>query len=143
MEPGDLVAAGAAAGAELEAALGEVIEHRHPLGDLRRVVDLGQWVEDPRPEVGARRAPGERAEEHVVGRDVRVLVEEVVLGDPDVLETGAVGGDDGGQLVHERPVLGLRITFAAEGRVVPLDEQTELHRALSCSLPCGHPSTRQ
>ena len=54
-EAEDLVAPGAAAGAELEAAVGEVVEHRHPLGDLGRVVDLGERVEDARAEVDAAR----------------------------------------------------------------------------------------
>ena len=39
-EAEDLVAARAAAGAELEAAVGEVVEHGHPLGHLGRVVHL-------------------------------------------------------------------------------------------------------
>ena len=71
---------------------------------------------------------GEIPGDHVVGRQVRVLVEEVVLGEPHVLEPGAVGRLDGGDLVHERPVLGLgEVVTSAERRVVSLDEQTELH----------------
>ena len=52
-EAEDLVAARAAAGAELEAPVGEVVEHRDALGDLRRVVHLRQRVEDARAEVDA------------------------------------------------------------------------------------------
>jgi hypothetical protein len=39
-EPQYLQAAGAAAGAEFEATVGEVIEHGHTFGHLGRVVDL-------------------------------------------------------------------------------------------------------
>ena len=101
-KPEDLVAARAAAGAELEAAVGEVVEHRDALGDLRRVVHLRERVEDARADVDALGGVREVAGDHVVGREVRVLVEEVVLGDPHVLEPGAVGGLDGRELVHER-----------------------------------------
>ena len=52
-EAEDLVAARAAAGAELEAAAGEVVEHRDLLRHLRRVVHLGERVEDARAEVDA------------------------------------------------------------------------------------------
>ena len=76
--------------------LGEVVEHGDPLGDLRRVVHLRQRVEDARADVDALGRVGEVAGDHVVGREVRVLVEEVVLGDPHVLEAGLVGGLDRG-----------------------------------------------
>ena len=52
-EAEDLVAARAAPGAELEAPVGEVVEHRDLLGDLGRVVHLRQRVEDARAEVDA------------------------------------------------------------------------------------------
>ena len=74
--------------------------------------------------VGAVR---EVAEEHLVGREVRVLVEEVVLGHPHVLEAGLVGGLHELELVHQRVVLGVGIVVAAELRRVPLHEDPELH----------------
>ena len=52
----------------------------------------GQRVEDARADVDALGGVREVAGDHVVGRQVRVLVEEVVLGDPHVLEAGLVGG---------------------------------------------------
>ena len=108
--------------------LGEVVEHGDALGDLRRVVHLGERVEDARADVDALGRVREIAGDDVVGREVRVLVEEVVLGEPHVLEPGAIGGLDGGDLVHERPVLGLGEVFASpERRVVSLDEQPKLH----------------
>ena len=47
------MAARAAPGAELEAAVREVVEGGHALGDLRRVVHLGERVEDARADVDA------------------------------------------------------------------------------------------
>jgi len=41
--------AGAAAGAELEAALAEVVEHRHPLGVAHGVVDARAEIENAEP----------------------------------------------------------------------------------------------
>ena len=121
-------------GAELEPAVGEVVEHGHPLGHLGRVVDLRQRVEDARAEVDPLGGVGQVAEHDVVGRQVGVLVEEVVLGRPDVLEPGLVGGHDRGQLVLEGVVLGVRVAVSAELGHVPLDEQAELHDPLPCRL---------
>ena len=46
----------AAPGAELEPAVAQVVEHRHPLGHARRVVHRRREVEDPRAEVDAARS---------------------------------------------------------------------------------------
>ena len=105
----------AAAGAELEAALGEMVEHRDALGDLRGVVHLGEWVEDARADVDALGGLGEITGHHVVGRQVRVLVEEVVLGEPHVLEPGSVGRLHRRDLVHEGAMLGLDRIVAPAG----------------------------
>ena len=86
------MAPGASAGAELEAAVRHVVEHGDALGDLCRVVHLRQRVEDARADVDALGGVREIAGEHVVGRQVGVLVEEVVLRQPYVLEAGFVGG---------------------------------------------------
>ena len=50
--------------------------------------------------------PAMYGEERLVRRQVRVLVEEVVLGRPRVLEPGLVGRDGPVHLVHEPLVLG-------------------------------------
>ena len=127
-EPEDLVTAGATAGAELEPAVGEVVEHRDPLGDLRRVVHLRQRVVDARPDVDALGGVGEVPADDVVRRHVRVLVEEVVLGDPDVLEAGLVGRLGDRHVVHEHLVLCLvGVVAPPERRVVALDEDAEFH----------------
>ena len=79
-----LVGAGPAAGTELEPAVREVVEHRDALGHLRRVVHLRQRVEDARADVDALGGVRQLAGDDVVGRQVRVLGEEVVLGRPRV-----------------------------------------------------------
>ena len=58
---------------------------------------------DPRWIVSGR--GGEVAEEHLVGGEVRVLGEEVVLGRPRVLEADTIGGLHDRNLVHDAPVL--------------------------------------
>ena len=70
---------------------------------------------------------GQVPEHDVVRREVRVLVQEVVLGHPHVLEAGLVGGLDDFELVHERMVLGVRIHFPAEFRDITLNEKAEFH----------------
>ena len=49
VEAADLVAAGAAPGAELEAALAKLVEHRHPLGETYGMVDAGLRLKMPEP----------------------------------------------------------------------------------------------
>ena len=113
----------AAAHAELEAALRQVVEHRDPLGDARRVVHRRRDVEDPRAEVDARGRGREIAEEHLVGREMGVLGEEVVLGRPRVLEADAVGRLHDRDLVHDAPVL-VAAKLRQHARAV---EQSEFH----------------
>ena len=105
-----------------------MVEHRDALGDLGGMVHLRERVEDARPDVDALGRLREVAGHHVVGGEMRVLVEEVVLREPYVLESGAIGGFDCGDLVHERAVLGSGEVIAPpERRVVSLDEDSELH----------------
>jgi hypothetical protein len=108
-EPEDLVRAGAPPAAELEAVAAEVVEHGDLLGDLHRVVDRGERVEDPRAQMDPLGRVRQVPEEDVVGGQVRVLVQEVVLGGPGVLEAGFVGLDDVLGLLHQRLVLGERV----------------------------------
>ncbi|GAA3097781.1 hypothetical protein GCM10020254_48940 [Streptomyces goshikiensis] len=124
-EAEDLVAAGAAPGAELEAPPGEVVEHGDLLGHLHRVVDGGERVEDAGAEVDALGGVGEVGEEHLVRRQVRVLLQEVVLGGPGVLEAGLVGLDDVLGLLDERLVLRLGVDLGPRLRHVSLHEEPE------------------
>ena len=98
----------APAGAELEAPLGKVVEHGHPLGDTRRVVDGRRDVEDARADVDVGRLGRHEGQERLGGREMRVVGQEVVLGGPGVLEPGLVGRHDEGHFVHDAVVLGRR-----------------------------------
>ena len=126
-EAEDLVGARTPPRAELEAAVGEVVQHRHLLGHLGRVVHLRQRVEDARAQVDPIGGVGQVAHHHLVGRQVGVLVEEVVLGDPDVLEARLVRRDHALDVVHDRLVLRQRIVLAAVLGHVALDEDAEFH----------------
>ena len=96
----------APSGAELEAAFAEVVEHGHPFRDARRMVDRRCDVEDGRAHVDALGGGQNVGHEGLGVGQVRVLVEEVMLGRPRVLEARLVGGLDVGDLVLQRLVLG-------------------------------------
>src|SRR6202023_141770 len=71
---------------------------------------------------------GEKRHERLVRGEVRVLLEEVVLGRPRVLEAGTVGGFRPLDLVHQAVVLGvLGILVAQLVRHVQAVEDPELH----------------
>ena len=78
-EPGDLVVSGSAPDAELEASVGEVVHHRHALCDAVGMVDLRVEVPDRRAQMDALGHPGGVREKHLGRRQVRVLVQEVML----------------------------------------------------------------
>src|SRR5207249_4989119 len=121
---------GAAAGAELEAALGEVVEHGDALGDARRVVDGRGQVPERRADVDARGARGDEGQHDLRGGEVRVLLEEVVLDRPDVLEAVAVRGLGQLDLAEEARVRGAAgVGLDLVARDVRLDEEAELHPA--------------
>ena len=79
------------AAAELDPTVGHEVEHRDPLGGARRVVELRRGEDDAVPEADLRRALAARGEEHLGRRRVAVLLEEVVLDLPHVLDAEAVG----------------------------------------------------
>jgi hypothetical protein len=127
VEAVDLGRRRASPGAELEAALGHVVEQGDGLGDARRVVDLGGDVEDGRADVhplGLRRDVGEV---HLGPGHVAVLVEEVVLGAPHVLDPRPVGGDADLDVAHDALVLRHRVHVALVVRHEQLGEQAEFH----------------
>ena len=84
----------------------------------------GVMLKMPEPRWMRRRRGREVAEEHLVGREVRVLGEEVVLGRPRVLEADALGGLHDRDLVHDAPVL-VAAELREHARAV---EQSEFHR---------------
>src|SRR5215213_3542288 len=98
--------------------------------DARRVAHRRRDVDDARADVDALRDRERVRHPCLVGGEVRVLVEEVVLGHPDVLEVRAIGCLHDVELGPQHVLLGLP-RFATVVRVVHADEDTELH---SCSF---------
>ncbi len=88
---------------ELDAAVRHEVERRHPLGHPRRVV--GRELDDPVAQPDLLRALAGGAEEHLGGRAVAVLLEEVVLDLPRVVVAEAVGELDLVEAVLEQLVL--------------------------------------
>ena len=125
-EGADLVRAGAAAAAELEAALGQVVAHGDPLGQAHRVVLRRVQRPDARAHVDALGERERVRDERLARREVRVLGEGVVLAHPGVLEAVPVGLDDQVDVELHRLVLGGRVVghLAVQGH---LDEDPELH----------------
>ncbi len=124
-EPQYFVAPRTATGPELEAPAGEMVEHGDLLGDLHRVVDRGEGVEDAGAEVDALGGVGEIAEEDVVRGEVGVLLQEVVLGGPGVFEAGPVRLDDVLGLLHQRVMLGLGVGLRPRRRHISLHKEPE------------------
>ena len=104
-EAAQLRGRGGLAGPEVHAAVGDQVERRHALRHPRRVVDGGRDLDDPVAEPDALGAGGRGGQEDLRRRGVRVLLEEVVLHLPDVVEAEPVGQLDLGQRVLEQRVL--------------------------------------
>ena len=114
----------AAAGAELDPTLGEMIHDRDALGDARRVVHRGGDVDDRGADVdalGPRRHPGEV---DLGRRLVGVVLQEVVLGRPVVLEARRLDRERDLELAEVARVL------VVPRRDVHLREDPELHGRL-------------
>jgi len=88
---------------QLDAAAREQIQRGHALGDADRMV--GRELDDAVAEADALRALGRRAQEHLGRRAVRVLLEEVVLDAPGVVEAEPVGQLDLAERVLQELVL--------------------------------------
>ena len=113
---------------ELEPAAREMVEHGHPLRHLGRMVDLRQRIEDARAQMDATGGVGQIPEHDVVGREVGVLVEEVVLGGPHILEARLVGRDGALNVVHDRLMLGVGVALTPVHGHEALDEDAEFHQ---------------
>src|ERR1700680_953201 len=81
------------------------MEQGDTLSDSGGVIDGRGDVEDPRTEMYARGRRREITEEHLVGGEVRVLGEEMMLGRPGVLEADALRGLHDRDLVHDPSML--------------------------------------
>ena len=96
--------------AELDAAVGHQVERRDSLGDARGMVR--RQLHDAVAEADVLRALARGGEEHLRRGGVRVLLEEVVLDLPGVVEAEPVGELDLVERVLEEPVLAVRVPVA-------------------------------
>ena len=88
---------------------------------------LGVYVEDGRPDVDALGAGRQVGQVDLGPGHVAVLVEEVVLGAPHVLDAGAVGGDADLDVAHDALVLGHGVDVALVAGHEQLGEDAEFH----------------
>ena len=124
VEAAELQQRRALAGAELDAAVRDEVERRDALGDARRVVVARRHQHDAVAEpdlLGALRAGGE---EDLRRRGVRVLLEEVVLDLPGVVDAELVGELDLVERVLEQPLL---VALVPRPRQLVLVEDAEFH----------------
>ena len=112
-EPAELGLRRRLAGAEVGAAVRHEVEHRDALGDAGRVVERRRRLHDAVPEPDALRALRRGGEEHLGRARVRVLLEEVVLDLPHVVDAERVGELDLLERVLDQLVLGVRRPTAA------------------------------
>jgi hypothetical protein len=112
------------ADAEVEAAAREDVEHGRLLRDLDRMVELGDADDDAVTDPDSFRHHGARGEEQLGRRTVRVLLEEVVLDRPHLIEAELVGQTH----LLERVVVDGALRLPRPGtRNRQLVEQAELH----------------
>jgi hypothetical protein len=100
-----------------------MVERRDALGDARRMIHLGGDVGDRGTDVHPLGARGDEGEEDLGGRLMGVVLEEMVLRRPDVLEARGVHRLGDLDLPHEAVVL------VVPGRYVHLREDPKFHGA--------------
>ena len=96
------------AGAPLDAAVAHQVERRDALGDARRMVVARRHERDAVAEADVLRALAAGGEEDLGRGGVRVLLEEVVLDLPGVVDAEPVGELDLVERLLEQPVLAAR-----------------------------------
>ena len=134
VEPAELADRRRLTGAELDAAVGDQVERRDALGDAGRMVDGGRQVHDAEAEPNVLGALARCGQEHLRRGRVTVLLEEVVLGQPDRREAGLVGQLDLVEAVLEQLVL---VVVGPRPRQGELVEQRNLHRLPPVVLSVG------
>ena len=113
------------AGAELHAPARDQVERGGALDDPRRVVERGRQLHDAVAEADALGALRRGRQEHLGRARVRVLLEEVVLDLPDVVEADAIGQLHLVERVHEQqPLVG---ALLPRPRHLVLVEDPEAH----------------
>jgi hypothetical protein len=111
-------------GTELEAAVAQDVERRRPLGNPDRVVELVRQERHAVPEADALGALRQRAQEHLGGRAVRELGQEVVLDEPHGVEAELVGELD---LLERLLVAAVLATLVVRLGRLQLVQKVELH----------------
>ena len=120
------------------------VERRDPLRDPRRVVERRRCLHDAVAEADALGALRDRGEEHLGRAGVAVLLEEVVLDLPHVVDAEPVGELALLERVLDQRVLGV---FLPRARELVLVEDPELHAGPSAGRTpalrrrCGRAST--
>ena len=112
------------AGAEVDAAVREQIEGRETLGHPGRMVEGRRHLDDAVAEANALGALRDRGQEHLRRARVAVLLEEVVLDLPHVVDPEPVGERALLERLLQHAVLGVGVPGA---RQLVLVEDTELH----------------
>ena len=108
VESAEFTDGGGFPGAELDAAVGEQVEGGDAFGDPGGVVDRGRQVHDAESQPDVLGPLAGCGQENLRRGGMAVLLEEVVLGEPDCGEAGLVGGLDLVQalLQHDPLVIG-------------------------------------
>ena len=133
-EPAELGLRRRLAGAEVGPAVADEVEHRDALGDTRGMVERRRRLHDAVAETDVLRALRRGREEHLGRARVRVLLEEVVLDLPRVVDADRVGVLDLLERVLDQPVLGV---LGPRSRELVLVEDAELHAdALRARAEC-------
>src|SRR5207302_1952299 len=91
VEPGQLRPRRRPAGADLDAAAREDVEHRRPLRDFDRMVELRHAHDDAEPDPDPLRHHRARRQEQLRRGTVGVFLQEVVLDRPHLIESELVG----------------------------------------------------
>ena len=124
VEPAELTDRGRLARAELDAAVGDQVERRDAFGDASGMVDGGREVHDAESEPNVLGALARCGQEDLGRGRVTVLLEEVVLGQPDGGEAGLVGELDLVESVLEELAF---VVIGPRPRQRELVEQRNLH----------------
>ena len=121
---------GGAAGTELEAPVRDDVKGGGPLSGAGRVVEVRQHDGDTLPDADALRAGGGGGEEDFGRGAVGVLLEEMVLDGPCLVEPKLVGELDLRERVVVDLALGIGTPWAADGELV---EDAEFHGVVNGS----------
>ena len=128
-EAAQLGLGGRLTGAEVDAAVADEVERGDPLGDPSRVVEALRQLHDAVADADAARALAHGPQEHLGRAGVAVLLQEVVLDLPHVVDAEPVGELDLVERVLEQSVL---LAVVPGPRQLVLVEDAELHLVPLC-----------